>query len=139
MGKAIIKSTDGTLHSLEGRQTKIASLVSEQNLSDSYTDFGSEINMEGYNYLGVYVKADVNNSETVTLRVLGKHTSGGDDEFVINDISDTNLWTTGASDFKKYYKFDIGTVPFIQLQAKATTVGATPGDLTISVDKKWRN
>lgn len=118
--------------------TDAETLVTAQGLTASYTDFGSEIDMRSYNRLGVYIIADVNNSENVDLKILGKYESGGTDEYDIDGLSEKRLWDTGASDFKKYYEFDVGTIPYVQLQGKAGTVGTTAGDLTIVIDKKWR-
>ena len=91
--------------------------------------------MVGYTKLGIWLIADVNDSEDVTLKILGKHTSAGTDEYEIDGVSTKELWTSGASDFKKYYEVEVGAVPMIQLQAIAGTVGATAGDLTISITK----
>lgn len=130
---------NSTLNPVYSRYTDADTLVSAQDLTNAYADFGAEIDMQGYNRLGVFIVADVNDSENVTLKVLGKHESGGTDEYTIDGIPNETLWTTGASDFKKYYEFDVGTIPFIQLQAIAGTVGGTAGDLTIDINKKWRN
>lgn len=121
------------------RYTDAETLVSAQDLTVAYADFGAEIDMTGYNRLGVYVTADVNDSLDVSLKALGKHTSAGTDEYEIDGMTIKALWTTVVSDFKTYYEFDIGTLPIIQLQAIAGTVGTTAGDLTIVIDKKWRN
>lgn len=141
--KAYDISTNSQMNSILNqeytRYTDAETLVSAQDLTDAYADFGAEIDMRGYNRLGVYVVSDVNDSENVTLQVLGKHTSEGTDEYVIDGIPEETLWTTSASDEKLYYEFDIGTIPFIQLQAKAETVGSTAGDLSIVIEKKWRN
>lgn len=141
--KAYDSSTDAnktiSLVNVWNRYTDPEVLVTAQDLTDAYADFGAEIDMRGYNRLGVYIVTDVNDSETVNLQVLGKHTAAGTDEYTIEGISEKALWTTGASDAKLYYEFDVGTIPFIQLQAKAGTVGTTPGDLTIVIDKKWRD
>jgi hypothetical protein len=70
----------------------------------------------------------------VTINVLAKDETGGDeyeyDEFV--------LWDNSISDFKKYYEIDCASFQFMQLQAKATIVGATAGDLTIYINKGYR-
>lgn len=113
-------------------------LVSAQDLTNAYADFGGEIDMRGRTKLGVWITADVNNSETVTIKALLKHTAAGTDEYEAGISNEITLWTTGASDFKKYYEFSIGAVPFVQLQAMAATVGATAGDLTISITKKFQ-
>ena len=112
----------------------VATWVTTQDLTASYADFGAEIPTEGYTKIGVWVKADVNDSTTVTLQALGLHTTAGD-EFELDGIGEITLWTSGASDFNKYYEIEVGAVPIIQLQAKAGTVGATAGDLTISITK----
>nr|MDD3106289.1 DUF3383 family protein [Bacilli bacterium] len=107
----------------------VSTLVTTQDLTDSYVDFGSEIDVKGYSHLGVYIEADVNDSETVTLDILGRHTTSGDN-YSIDGLTAKSLWTTAASDFKKYYEIDVGTIPYIQLQAKAVTVGTAAGYLT---------
>jgi hypothetical protein len=100
---------------LLGQLTDYEEIVSAQNLTDSYVDFGDEIEMNGYNKLGVFVVADTNNSTGVTINVLAKDETGGDeyeyDEFV--------LWDNSISDFKKYYEIDCASFQFMQLQAKA--------------------
>jgi len=63
--------------------------------------------------------------------------SGGTDEFELNAGGTQALWTTGAADSKVYYEFDIGGIPVVQLQAIAGTAGATAGDLTIYITKKY--
>lgn len=111
-------------------------LVSAQDLTNSYADFGAEIDVRGYTKLGVWIITDVNDSENVNLKALVKHTSEGTDEYEILDGSGVvALWTTGASDSKVYVEFEVGASPFVQLQAIAGTVGATAGDLTISITK----
>lgn len=141
--KAFDPSTNSTMVSplvnVWNQYTDAETLVTAQDLTAAYADFGSEIDMRGYNRLGVYIVTDINDSEDVDLKVLGKHESGGTDEYEIDGISVKTLWTTGASDGKVYYEFDVGTIPFIQLQAIAGTLGVTAGDLTIVIDKKWRN
>jgi hypothetical protein len=119
-------------------QTRPYTLVSEQDLTASYANFGSVIDMIGYNVVGIYVATDANASEDVDLKVLAKHTKDGDD-YEIDGTSVKRLWSGSGSDSFLYYEFDIGAIPYIQIQAKAGTVGATAGDLTITINKKWRN
>jgi hypothetical protein len=118
--------------------TDAETLVSAQDLTDAYADFGSEIDMRGFTHLSVYITTDVNDSENVTLKLLGKHTSAGTDEYELNGGTTQALWTTGASDSKVHYEFDVKGVAFIQLQAIAGTVGGTAGDLTISITKVFK-
>jgi len=123
------------LNNLWNQYTDVETLVTAQDLTDAYADFGAEIDMRGYDTLGVYIISDVNSSEDVDLKVLAKHTSAGTDEYEIDGISVKSLWTTGASDAKTYYEFETNGIPFIQLQAIAGTVGATAGDLTLEIIK----
>jgi hypothetical protein len=140
--KAYDISTDAqktiSLVNVWNRYTDPEVLVTAQDLTGAYADFGAEIDMRGYTHLGVYIVTDVNGSENVNLKLLGKHTSAGTDEFELNGGTTQALWTTGASDAKVQYEFDVKGSPFVQLQAKAETVGATPGDLTISITKIWK-
>lgn len=114
----------------------VFNIVSAQDLTDTYADFGGEIETLGCKSIGLWINCDVNNSEDVTLQVLGLHTSGGD-EYDIDGINVKTLWTSGVSDFNKYYEFDVGVIPILQLQAKAVTVGATAGDLTIKATRLY--
>lgn len=126
-------ATDGRLKSAT-EISAVETLVTEQDLTDTYVDFGAEIPYGNYSKLGVWVEGDVNDSENVDLRIIGLHTTSGD-EFEIDGVSEKSLWTTAATDFKKYYEIEVGAVPIIKLQAKAGTVGATAGDLTIKITK----
>jgi len=112
-------------------------LATAQDLTNSYADLGTspEIDVSGQTTLGIWIDADVNDSVNVDLKAIGLHTSGGD-VFEVDGFSEIALWTTGASNFKKYYEFDVGVLNFIKLQAKAGTVGATAGDLTVHTTKK---
>jgi len=123
---------------LWSRYTDFETLVSAQDLTAAYADFGSEINMQGYTHLRVGIVADVNNSDNVTLKLLGLDELGGSDEYEIEGGTTQALWTTGASDSKFSYTFDVKGSSFVQLQAIAGTVGATPGDLTVVISKVWK-
>ena len=138
--KAFDPSTNSQLVSplknVWNQYTDPETLVTAQDLTDAYADFGAEIDMRGYTKLGVWVISDVNDSENVNLKALVKHTSAGTDEYEIEASGGVKaLWTTGASDSKAYYEFNIGAAPFVQLQAIAGTVGATAGDLSIAITK----
>lgn len=120
------------------RYTDPEELVDAQDLTDTYADYGAEIDMRGYTHLRIAIVADVNDSENVDLKLLGKDESGGTDEYEIEGGTTQELWTTGASDGKYSYTFDVKGSPFVQLQAKAGTVGSTAGDLTISISKQYK-
>lgn len=139
--KAYDASTNSILTSpiknVWNQYSDIEPLVTAQNLTASYVDFGAEIDMQGFNVLGIWIISDVNDSRDVNIKALVKHTSDSIDEFEIDGISTKQLWGSNGSDNKKYYEFNVGAVPIVQLQAMAGTVGTTPGDLTISITKRY--
>jgi len=118
-------------------KTSASLLVSEQDLTASFADFGDEIDVVNYTRVGIWITRDVNDSTDVELKVLGLYESSGT-EFEISGIADRVLWSTSGSDGSTYYEFDVGTIPYIKLQAKAGTLGSTPGDLTIYINKQYR-
>ncbi len=113
------------------RYTDFVTLVTAQDLTGSYADFGGQIDSRGYNTLGIVVTRDVNDSINVDLKVLAEMVSGGTVDIEIDGIATKSLWGASGADGSTYYEFEVGTIPFIQLQAIAGTVGATAGDLTI--------
>jgi len=100
-----------------------------------YKDQGAEIDMRGYETLGIFVKFTVNDSATNTIRALSKHTSAGTEEFVLETAADY-IKTLGDANINIYYEFKTNGIPFVQLQSTATTVGATEGVLEIYIIKK---
>lgn len=112
-------------------KTDVIELVTDQVVTSTFDDTGVEISMVSQQYLGVWVTYTVNDSENVELKLLGKHTNGGSDEFEIDSIADKTIWGTGATNGKKYFVFDVGTIPYVQLQVKAGTVGGTAGTVTL--------
>ena len=136
-------TTDGIntnqLNAIYTRYTDAEVLETAQDLTASYADFGAEIDMRGFNRIGLFIVTDVNNSEDVDLKVLGKSTAGGTFEYEIDGTDVVRIWSGTGTDAAIYYEFDVGTIPFIQLQIKAGTVGATAGDLTADINKKWRD
>ena len=118
------------------RYTDAETLVTAQDLTDTYADYGAEIDMSGYTHLRVGIVLDVNDSTDITLKALGLNEAGGIDEFEIEGGSTQTIAHT--ADAKYSYEFDVKGSPFVQLQAKAETVGATPGDLTISITKMYK-
>jgi hypothetical protein len=128
---------NSVINPIWSRYTDSELLVTAQDLTAVYADFGSEIDMTGYTHLRVAIVADVNTSDNVTLKVLGKDESAGTNEYELEGGTTQELWTTGAADMKISYTFDVKGTPIIQLQAIAGTLG-TAGDLTITITKIWR-
>lgn len=120
------------------RYTSYENLISVQSLTNEYANFGSEIDMQGYTRLGVFIVIDANNSQDADLQVLGKYESGSSFNFIINSIPEISLWAGTGTDTNIYYEFDVGTIPYIQIQAKAELPAGTAGDLTIYINKVWR-
>jgi hypothetical protein len=112
----------------------VKTVVTAQDLTASYVDFGSPVNVSGNSKLGVHITADVNDSLNVDLKVIALHTSGGS-EFEVDGYNEIRLWGATVADFKKEYLYDCAELNFVQFQAKAGTVGSTAGDLTIEITK----
>ena len=103
-----------------------------------YLDQGAEIDMNGYNVLGVFVKFTVSDSTTNTIKLLTKHTSAGTEEFVMETAGDY-IKTLGDANINIYYEFETNhTIPFIQIQSAAADVdtgGGTEGTLELYITK----
>lgn len=109
-----------------------------QDVTASWADLGAELTCEDCKTAAFWFKVDINSSQNVRLRVLGKHTSGG-------DAYTLPIRTVSASDVKiesEYFEFNVdadqnvviaatldGVIPFVQLQVMAGTVGATAGQI----------
>ncbi len=119
---------------LDQRYTDPELLVSAQNLTSSYVQFGSDIDVLGKNKLGLTVKSDCNDSQDVLLKIVGVF---DDEEVTIDGVDVETLWSGIGTDSSQYFEINVGTLPFIRVYALAGTVGSNPGDLTIKFNKKW--
>jgi hypothetical protein len=72
--KAFDESTNSQMNSIlnpvYSHNTDSEVLVTAQNLTAAYADFGSEIDVQDYDILMVNIVADCNTSEDVTLKIL---------------------------------------------------------------------
>ena len=109
--------------------SEVATLVTEQDLTTSYVNFGDVIDTSSRNSLGLFISADCNDSEDVDLEVLGLDSATGT-EYEIEGIATQRLWTGTGTNFNKYFEFDVGTLKYLQIKAKAGTLGVTPAFLT---------
>ncbi|MBC8147299.1 MAG: hypothetical protein H8E98_04885 [Bacteroidetes bacterium] len=133
-----VNARSNTSSSLWSRYTAPTTLVTAQPLTSVYADFGDEIDMRGYKALIIALLANVNDSEDVILKGLGKLESGAVNEFDLEGTPSKTLWSTSASlVFNKMFFFATNGIPFILLQAMAGTVGVTPGNLTIKIIKLY--
>ena len=116
-----------------GAQSTPVVLVTDSDIGavdDTWVDNGAEIDCRGYSSIGLYVNFTVSDSTGNQLQVLSKHTSAGADEYVLETASDYQK-TIGDASIKILYEFDVTEIPYIQIQTKATVVGATEGVVTI--------
>lgn len=124
------------------RNTDALPLISSAlTLTNSFADVGGEIATRGYKYIYYYVTVDINNSNDVRLKFLGKHTAGGSEEYVLDhaliNAPDTALSATDdyielATDADQLIIVRVpidNTLPYIQMQASVGTAGATAADL----------
>jgi hypothetical protein len=106
-------------------------------VNDTWVDQGSEIDMQTYTKLFLYIKLTVNDSTGNQLQVLSKHTSGGADEYPM-EVSASYQKTLGNADMLMVYEFTVDNgIPYVQVQTKATLIGAVEGTVIIDVRKSW--
>ncbi len=102
-------------------------------VDDTWKDQGVEIDCRTYKNIGIWVDQIVNDATGNQLQVLSKHTSSGADEYVLATAG-TYQKTMGDNDIKILYPFNVETVPYIQIQTKATDIGITAAYLTSSIN-----
>jgi len=113
---------------------QVALIGSAQELDATPTDLGSEIDMRGYNQLGLWLTVDIGTSTDVTIRLLHKHTSAGAEEYreIYLGSPSSNITTISlndyqvASDADQLFKFNIpvsATSPYIQIQVSDAADG----------------
>lgn len=131
--------TSQVLHDKVQFQNSLTSV--SQNVTGSWVDLGSPIDVRKFNKLTLWIKLDINNAENVRLRLSGLHTESGDEYLRI-------IKTAGASAIAfeaEYYElnvdgtdinfvntFDVDAYSYVQVQVMAGTVGATPAAVTAS-------
>ena len=118
---------------------QINTLASAQALSANWRNVGSEQSTEYKRSIGIWLDIDINDSENVQIRALARYESGGSNYVLpIKAVTTTKItvqaeYTELANDADQTMLIEIETnktVPFIQLQAKAGTVGASAGTIT---------
>lgn len=116
-------------------------ISSPQTLTDSWTDLGSEMALNGEECLKLWVDLDVNDSTGIQFRVLGRLVSEGT-EYESSILTDTTSKRNvepeiyeiiNNVDQKCAIKMDEPcNIPFIQFQVKVTVVGAIAGKILTS-------
>lgn len=110
-------------------------LDSPQTVTGSWVDIGDEISTEGVGDIGFWIKVTINDSQNVDFRYLAKHTAAHADEYEIMVETITNgleqedpvIYELNRDiDQKIFHHFPLnGEIPYLQMQVKAGTVGAT--------------
>ena len=109
-------------------------LSSPQTVTASWVDIGAEVESGMRSDIGLWIKVTINDSANIDFRIQAKHTSGGDeyeimDETIVNGLEaeDPQIHELNRDiDQDVYFHIALGgEIPFLQLQVKAGTVGAT--------------
>lgn len=100
---------------------------------DTWVDQGSEVYWQNSVNGVIWIIYTANDSLLPEFQILAKHESGGADEFVAKDA---DIYQSDIVAGKVWYGFTFNkTIPYIQIQTKAATVGTTEGTVTILLTK----
>jgi len=117
------------------QNTDSQSLVSASDIGvtdDTWIDQGSEIDVRASKSFCGFVVLTVNNSTGNQIQILTKTELGGSDEYVQSDSGSYQV-TLGDANIKiQLEDFNTSGVSYLQVQTKATVVGATEG--TVAID-----
>jgi len=110
-------------------------MATNQALTASYVDIGTPLDTRVIRAFGVFSDFTANDSTGVTLRAVAQQEANGDDyEISVGLGTSGEISFTDATDIKRLDTFLVqDSTPFVQLQAKATVVGATAGTLSVNV------
>jgi hypothetical protein len=101
-------------------------------VNDTWKNQGQPVAMNGLSKLGIFVKMTVNSSTGNYIQVL---TENGTTDYLL-PVEDNYLKELGDATINLYYEFETnGLVPSVQIQSKATLVGATEAVLDIAITK----
>lgn len=104
-------------------------------VNDTWIDQGNELDVENEDDILLFVNFTVNDSTGNYFKILLKYENGGTDEYEQEHLSSYQK-TIGDASVKRAYLFGVTNVVSIQVQSKATLIGATEGTLTIDIVKK---
>jgi len=106
------------------------SLTSAQTVTTSWVDLGSEIAPKGNSAIGLWIDFTINDSNNFRVRLVGRHTTGGDDFVIpIKSITPSSVLVKPSyhefdddSDTKAVLSWDLDRVlPYIQFQVQVGT------------------
>ncbi len=114
-----------------------------QSFTASWVDYGDEIGTDGHKVLGLWLNIDINDTQDARLRVLAKHTAGGDtyvfpikvDTATVVNVEDEYHEFVTDEDARRVVEITLDDIiPFIQVQIQAGTVGVSAGQI---LDSKY--
>lgn len=120
------------------RPQKVVTIGSNQNFTTGWVNFGNAIDMSNSDSLAIAVKYTANDTTGMFIRAVGKmEDSSTADVFQLPILSSSTstlavysenytLPDTAQNTILQMNVGASGLVPFVQLQIKATTTGATP-------------
>lgn len=119
------------------RYTDSESLIgTPTEIGSSFADMGAEIDLQGYNTARLWATLDIGSSTNVQLKILGKHTSAGTEEYPLYDdvitVQAPNTFYSGlgsrffelTEDSDQLFCVDLdckNMTPYIQVQFNATS------------------
>lgn len=120
-----------------------ALITSPQDLTAGWADLGGEIKTDGYRYFTLWIFLDINVSNNARFQLLAKIENGGTHEFdfpissvgsSIVKLEDEDFEFNVDADQKMIKIIDLkNTIPWVQVQVMAGTVGGTAGQ----IDGAW--
>jgi len=123
----------------EYKKSKVVSvLTSPVTMTTGYQDIGSEIDVVGYNRMFIGITIDINSSNNLTVKPLGKFTGGATEEYALPlQVAGTAKTAVDIDIYEVAYdadgyqgiRVDVSDLNFIQIQAKVLTAGATAADI----------
>jgi len=112
-----------------------------QDFTASWVDYGPEVSTDGFDCMSIWLNIAINDTQNARLRILSKHTSGGN-EYVhsieaitasVVNTEDEYFEFTTDEDAKRVIEVILDVViPYVQVQIQAGTVGATAGRILAS-------
>jgi hypothetical protein len=100
-------------------------------VDDTWVDAGSEIDVRALESVGIYYEYTANDSAGAQLQILSLHTSGGT-EYNHETSADFQHTIGDSNKNLKLDTFECKDINYLQIQTKATTVGATEGTIKIN-------
>lgn len=114
-------------------------ITSAQTLTDSWADLGGEQDMSKYKRCMVWLNIDINDSQNVRVRAVGKLSKNAANEYNLPIKTTSSSQVTIQDEFMEFNDdadqkvlLEIvtnGLIPFVQLQVEAGTVGASAGQI----------